>query len=1040
MGTTTDPVRLAIESWRIRHAALFDPRLAVHVARVDPLPHQVSAVYETLLAQRPLRFVLADDPGAGKTIMAGLLITEMRARGLLRNCVVVAPGSLVDQWRDELWTRFDLRFDLPTRADLTRADEWFVEHPFAVVRLDQVARDPAFVARVAAVHWDLAVFDEAHRLSTGWNGQRLDPTQRFSFARRVAAEARDVLLMSATPHDGSEERFQAFLQLVDGDRFAGKFRDGVHTPRIDDLIHRRLKEDLVRFDGSALFPPRHAVTVNFALSPREKSLYESVTQYVRTEFDRAEATEGRGRTVGFALTVLQRRLASSPSAIHRSLSSRRAKLAARLAALRARSFRAEEESLSDDELESALDLPGAETEAEESALAEGATAARSIDELADEVERLVELEVESRALLQAKVDCKRERVADLLTSAAMVDLRGQRRKLVVFTEHRDTLTYVADFLANLRGRAECVVTIDGSMDRAQRLAAQRAFADEEGTEFLVATDAAGEGINLQCASLVLNWDIPWSPARIEQRFGRVHRIGQTETCQLWNLVADGTRETEVFQALCRRLEEESKSLRGQVFDVLGAAFSERPLRDFLLDAVRGGRHEAARAGDAVGRQVDEAVTRQHEFSRRVDETAAREAAARQLRALRDDMDRAAGQQLGRACLEPWFVAALGSIQGRAFPRSEGRYAVNFTPPAWRAQDATLPQRPPPIGFDPHAGDEVLRLTVAHPWARALALAVARDALPSPAVYVDPFDGGSEPWWLVAVSQALTHGEDARLDEAAWLVAVRADGSVRPLAGPAHLDLRPATDEERARLAAMDPALPAPPDSLRAAIDEALLAPWRRAVRTRHEKAIDVIEREVMARLSAETQQAHRLKVEAQARGHHGAKKAQQQSELEKTLRGRMFERRAELAGLRAVADGDVEIVAVVPVVPAGLVGGLALDGGRDEAAIAAVMRAEALRGRDLRDVRTQRPGWDLEARDPATGALRFWVVRGVPEGAASVTLRRSEAMALRHAPERVALVVVEVDDEGTTGVPVVLDGLAGAMPGFEETGVVVALG
>jgi superfamily II DNA or RNA helicase len=1039
---SSDPLRLAWESWRLRHAPSFAPRLAAHDARADPLPHQLAAVYDAMLPRRPLRFLLADDPGAGKTIMAGLLVAELRARGRLARCLVVAPGSLVDQWRDELAARFDLRFVTPDR-DALRDPEWFAHHPLVVARLDQCARDPQLVARVAAAPWDLAIFDEAHRLSATWNGARHDPTQRRRFAAAVAATARDLLLMSATPHNGSEENFQAFLQLLDPDRFEGRYRPGVHAPRIDDLLLRRLKEDLRRFDGSALFPPRRAVTTRFALSPDEQRLYDRVTAYVRAEFDRADAQGGtRGRTVGFALTVLQRRLASSPLAIARSLRARREKLAARLSALR--SAEPEGDDPTDDELESALDLPDGDAEAEESALAEGASAARSAAELADEVARLDTLEAAARALLAARVDRKREAVAALLTAPEMAPVGGRRRKLVVFTEHRDTLTYVSDFLGNLRGRPECVVAIHGGLDRQQRLEAQRAFTELEETEFLVATDAAGEGINLQCASLVLNWDLPWSPARLEQRFGRVHRIGQRADCQLWNLVAEGTRETAVFDALCRRLDEESRSLQGQVFDVLGAAFDEKPLREFLLDAVRGGTRDAERIGAAVDQRMARALSRQQEFTRRTGDLA--DARARALAAQRDALDQAAALRPGPESLGPWFRAALASLGARVFPRETGRWRANLVPATWRAHDPSLPVRLACVAFDPSAlppgSDEGVLVSAAHPWTRSLADALLASHAPSlaePAWRVDALAADCAPWWIVAVTQRLRTGDGEALEERAWCVAVRDDGEVTVLDGPAHLDLRPLTPAEQDAAAARGWAQMGDAPSLLAAIDRAVAAPWRDAVKSAHLRAVAEAQREVQARLSAELQHATHRAAEARGKGPRGAAAAQGHERQARALQGRLLDRATGFEGQRAVLADPLRRVAAVRVLPGGAIGAVSVAVAQHERAVAAVGAAERLLGREAVDVRERRRGWDVEGRDPQTGRWRAWVVRAVAPGDDTVTLRRSEALALAHAPDTVALALVEFDGDHTA-IPVEVRGAVRELPAFEACEVSVRVG
>ena len=327
--------RLVSEAQRIRLAHLFDPVLAVHTSDLEPLPHQITAVYEAMLPRQPLRFLLADDPGAGKTIMVGLLIKELIARGDLERCLVVCPGSLAEQWQDELYRRFHLPFEILTRDKLeaARTGNWFLETPLVVARLDMLSRNEDLQAKLEAPDcgWDLVVCDEAHKLSATFFGGEVNYTKRYRLGQLLSNLSRHFLLMTATPHNGKEEDFQLFMALLDGDRFEGRFRDGVHTADVSDLMRRMVKEHLLTFEGKPLFPERIAYTVPYALSEAEARLYAAVTDYVRQEFNRAEALANakRAGTVGFAFTILQRRLASSPEAIYRSLRRRRERLESR---------------------------------------------------------------------------------------------------------------------------------------------------------------------------------------------------------------------------------------------------------------------------------------------------------------------------------------------------------------------------------------------------------------------------------------------------------------------------------------------------------------------------------------------------------------------------------------------------------------------------------------------------------------------------------------------------------------------------------------
>ena len=385
-----DLFRLVSEAHRIRLAYLFDPLLAVHTSLVDPLPHQITAVYESMLPRQPLRFLLADDPGAGKTIMTGLLIKELIARGDLQRCLIVCPGNLVEQWQDELYRRFHLPFEIMTndKCEAARTGNWFSENPLSICRLDKLSRNEDVQEKLKTTDWDVVVCDEAHKMSASFWGGEIRRTKRYQLGQLLSTLTRHFLLLTATPHNGKEEDFQLFMALIDGDRFEGKFRDGVHSVNASDLMRRMVKEDLLKFDGRPLFPERKAYTVEYELSDGEADLYQRVTEYVREEFNRAEqlSSDGRRGTVGFALTVLQRRLASSPEAIYQSLRRRKERLEKRCreeellkrgAEVRI-DWQKDVPALSEDDLEDLEDAPDEEVEDTEERVVDLASAAQTI--------------------------------------------------------------------------------------------------------------------------------------------------------------------------------------------------------------------------------------------------------------------------------------------------------------------------------------------------------------------------------------------------------------------------------------------------------------------------------------------------------------------------------------------------------------------------------------------------------------------------------------------------------------------------------------
>ena len=618
--------RLVSEANRIRLAHLFDPVLAVHTSLVEPLPHQIAAVYDVMLPRQPLRFLLADDPGAGKTIMAGLLIKELIARGDLQRCLVVCPGSLAEQWQDELYRRFHLPFEILTndKLEAARTGNWFLETNLVIARLDKLSRNEDVQDKLRApdCRWDLIVCDEAHKMSASIFGGEIKYTKRYKLGQLLSTLTRHFLLMTATPHNGKEEDFQLFMALLDGDRFEGRFRDGTHVSDVSDLMRRMVKENLLKFDATPLFPERIAYTVPYKLSDAEARLYKEVTDYVREEFNRAEKLQSdkRAGTVGFALTILQRRLASSPEAICQSLRRRRERLEKRLRELELLQrgahagdkelLPAVDPGLDAEDIEDLEDAPDGEVEKVEEEVLDQATAARTITELKMEIETLKRLEALAMAVRRSGEDKKWRELASLLNEVFACAKQASKacetpapygsgpipppvpspnQKLVIFTEHRDTLNYLEQRITTLLGRSEAVVVIHGGMGREERMNAQEAFKFDPDVQVLLATDAAGEGINLQRAHLMVNYDLPWNPNRIEQRFGRIHRIGQTEVCHLWNLVAEETREGDVYRTLLEKLEQARQTLGGQVFDVLGKLqFEGRALRDLLIEAIRYG--------------------------------------------------------------------------------------------------------------------------------------------------------------------------------------------------------------------------------------------------------------------------------------------------------------------------------------------------------------------------------------------------------------------------------------------------------------------
>ena len=1078
--------RLVSEAQRIGLAHLFDPVLAVHTSLVEPLPHQITAVYEAMLPQQPLRFLLADDPGAGKTIMAGLLIKELIARGDLKRCLIVCPGSLVEQWQDELSRKFQLPFEIATndKMEAARTGNWFAENDLAIARLDKLARDEDLQAKLSApdCRWDLVVCDEAHKLSASFFGGEIRYTKRHRLGQLLSGLTRHFLLMTATPHNGKEEDFQLFLALLDGDRFEGRFRDGVHQVDVTDLMRRMVKEKLLKFDGRPLFPERRAYTVPYRLSDAEARLYRAVTAYVREEFNRAEAlqNDGRAGTVGFALTILQRRLASSPEAIYQSLRRRRERLERRRREIElmqrgSAPLEAGVRLLDEDDIEDLDEAPEDEVEAIGGAILDQATAARTVEELRTEIGILKDLQ-ELAAAVRRTGDTKWSELSRVLRDDVLATAGAQRhasdvpapgdpgpppprgphpnQKIVIFTEHRDTLNYLYDNIANrLLGRSEAVAVIHGGMGREERRKAQERFLHDASVEVLLATDAASEGINLQRAHLMVNYDLPWNPNRLEQRFGRIHRIGQTEVCHLWNLVAEETREGDVYRTLLEKIEEARTALGGQVFDVLGKLqFEGRPLRDLLIQAIRYGEQPEVRA--RLTRAVEAAVDRPH-LEELIDERAlATEIMdGGRVAAVREEMERAQARRLQPHYIEEFFTEAFRRLGGTIRQREPRRYEITHVPAPVRHRDRVIGAGEPVleryerVTFEkeliaPQGQPLAAFICPGHPLLDAtldLTLERSRELLRRGTVLVDERDPGVEPRILFYAEHAvqdaslLPSGARRTISKQMLYVELAADGDARHMQYAPYLDYRPLRDGEPA----IDAFLARPEcewimrELEQRAMQHAIahVVPGHVAeVRERRSGWVDKTRVAVKDRLTKEIaywdHRAAQL-AEQEAAGKPNARlNAQEAWRRADDLRGRLERRLAEL-------DREAQISALPPVmlgglmvVPAGLVAAMtgrpspsaASPSDRQAAAArarAAVMEVERGLGFEPVEREFDRLGYDIESRAPGTArGLRFIEVKGRAEGADTVTVTKNEILYSLNKPDGFILALVEFLEDG----------------------------
>jgi superfamily II DNA or RNA helicase len=660
---------LVTEGRRIRLAHQFDPLYAVNVSQIDPLPHQIDAVYFHILRHPRIRFLLADDPGAGKTIMAGLLLKELKQRGLVNRVLIVIPGHLKDQWIREMKEKFGETFKVIDRAVMEASwgrNVWLEENQ-AITSMDFAKQEDVMLS-LAEATWDLVIVDEAHKLAAYEYGSgKVTKTQRYKLGELLSKSSNFLLFLTATPHRGDPSNFRLFLNLLEPELFAtNEILIEAIKNRENPLFLRRLKEDLKTFDGAPIFPPRKVKTVKYRLSPDEKKLYNAVTEYVEKYYNKALEIkeERRRRNITFALLILQRRLASSVRAIRKSLERRKNKLEE---LLKRGELIQEVGYITEEILE---DMPEMERWEKEEELLGKLTSSRTLEELREEIDKLEELIRLAKEVEKKEIETK---LNELRRVMEIEGLKEKKVKLLVFTESKDTLDYLVE---KIREWGFSVTYIHGGMNLDKRIQAEHEF--RERAQIMVSTEAGGEGINLQFCWLMVNYDIPWNPNRLEQRMGRIHRYGQQYEVHIYNLVAIDTKEGMILEKLLTKLEIIGEHV-GKVFDVIGDVVSAylptgKTLQDLIVEVITNKR------------SLDEIL---QDFERVPDEEAikrAREAALEGLATRYIDFSRilsemriAKENQLVPEYIEEFFLKAAEKLGVKVEMRKDGFWRIANVP-------------------------------------------------------------------------------------------------------------------------------------------------------------------------------------------------------------------------------------------------------------------------------------------------------------------------------------------------------------------------
>ena len=823
-------------------------------------------------------------------------------------------------------------------------------------------------------------------------------------------------------------------------------------------------------EGKPLFPERFAYTVDYTLSTEEADLYRHVTEYVREGFNNADKlnNEKRKGTVGFALTLLQRRLVSSPEAIYQSLRRRLERLEDRLreekllrrGSATATTRLADSPDLSEEDIEDLDDAPEAELEQAEEKIVDQSTAAQTIAELEKEIAELRSLSQEAARLRRSGKDEKWQRLSETLQLPEMFDANKNRRKLVLFTEHRDTLNYLSERLADRLGNQNAVVVIHGGTPRERRRQAQESFENDPEVLVLLATDAAGEGINLhRRAHLMINYDLPWNPNRIEQRFGRIHRIGQREVCHLWNLVAYETREGEVWHRLLSKLRTQRESLGGAVFDVLGQVFRDQPLRDLLIRAIRYGDDPANKA--KLDQIVDSELDTEKLRALIEDRSLVHERLdPARVRNIRDEMERAQARRLQPHYIGSFFLRAFEQYGGSVHRREPFRYEIRHVPATIRHRDRVVGQRAPVLKAYERVTfhKENMRLDGKPPAALVapghplldsvvdLLLEQHRDLLRQGAVLVDTNDNGTEPRVLFYLEHSIT---DGRRDPAGnprvisrrlQFVEVGRDGGLVNAGFAPYLDYTPLAEEQKAaaQLLLHKEWLGEGLESRASAHAIKTIVPEHlREVKTRREALIDKTLTQVKARLMSEIrywdQRAIELRAQEEAGRNKGSLNSNNARQRADELSGRLQKREDELNRERQITARPPTVLGGALVIPAGWFTQAATNGdtvamketppvygaGNKEVELMAmdsVMAFERSQGFTPRDVSKENRGYDVESRYPANhakaGQLRFIEVKGRVADADTVTVTKNEILTALNKPEDYILAIVFVRPTG----------------------------
>jgi len=999
-----DPLRfkIGIEALRLQLAYEYDPYFTLSIARVDPLPHQLEAVYDYFMKLPRIRFLLADDPGAGKTIMAGLLIKELKIRGLIQRVLIVAPANLTFQWERELKDKFREQFKI-INSSILRTDyginPWQENHQ-VITSVSWVSRIEDAKESLLRSHWDLIIVDEAHKMSAYSPEKK---TLAYQLGENLSSLTDHYLLMTATPHKGDPENFRLFLELLDRDVYGdlASLNEAIQR-REAPFYLRRVKEALVTFPEpetgivKTLFTKRNVQTIDFQIDDEEWDFYDTLTRYVEDQSIKAAADDSaRGRAIGFTMAMLQRRFASSIYAVRHSLERMKEKREKILA---------DPSGYRQDQIIRRLpdDFDELPEDEQQEIIAELEDVVASVDPVAlrEDILQLDRLIRQAKQLEAREVESKLLKLKEVLTSNRVFD--DPKMKLLIFTEHKDTLEYLT---GKLQEWGLSLTQIHGGMkigDRdmpGSRINAERLFKEER--QVLVATEAAGEGINLQFCWFMINYDIPWNPVRLEQRMGRIHRYGQEKDCLIFNFVATNTREGRVFQKLFERIRQIEEDLdpgrTGKIFNVLGDMFPANLLERMLRDMYSQNLTE-----DVIKKRIIQDVDTDR--FRKITHSALEGLAKRELNlsAIIGKSVEAKERRLVPEVIEDFFKAAapLAGIHPKEMPASDhtfriGRIPRNLWPVGERLEPrfGKLGREYKSIVFDKKflTDDPTLDwVTPGHP----LFECVREDVLDR--VQSDLRRGATfydlhlrEPVRLDVYSAAVRDGRGHILHRRLFVVQTTLDGQLSVRQPTLFLDLMPAPG---GMPVSSDSGLPTEA-LLEQTLVEQALNPFLEEVRQNREKEIATIARHMEISLN---ELIHRQQLQMATwleQQQVGDDTPLLQANIKNTenrldeLNGRLERRRDEIAQERQCTVAGIQRLGRAWVLPhperqTPGIAPMVRDDEIERIAVQAVIAHEEARGWQVQSVEAENRGFDLISRrlhpeDPTTAVeIRFIEVKG----------------------------------------------------------------